>query len=116
MYTTIVVEEFDAAHLLADHLGKYKDLHGHTWKVRVELESRDLDDMNMTVDPEEIRKVLKEFLPDNQFLNEFYKSRNPTCEFLARIIYSKLRAKYAEVKKVTVWESRKLGASFEGGR
>jgi len=114
MYTTIVEEEFDAAHLLADYLGKCKDLHGHTWKVRVELEFRDLDDKNMTVDSEELRKVLKEFLPDHQFLNEFYKSRNPTCEFLARIIYSKLRGRYAEVKKVTIWEGRKLAASFEG--
>lgn len=42
MYTLKTEASFDAAHFLADYSGKCKNIHGHRWRVCVEVEGMTL--------------------------------------------------------------------------
>jgi 6-pyruvoyltetrahydropterin/6-carboxytetrahydropterin synthase len=49
---------FDAAHRLTFHKGKCKNLHGHTWKVKVKVSGPGF--LDMVVDFGEIKNIVKE--------------------------------------------------------
>ncbi len=39
MYSLQAEASFDAAHFLANHPGQCRNLHGHRWKVRAEVQA-----------------------------------------------------------------------------
>ncbi len=75
-YTVIKKFSFDAAHrLMLDYDSACQQLHGHTWRVIVEVVSGRLNDVGMVLDFTEIGKIAKQF--DHQFVNEVL---NPTVD------------------------------------
>ena len=112
MFYLTVETDFDSAHHLPEHKGKCKNLHGHTYKVKAEVSSKELTD-GMAVD----FKILKDALNsvcdpfDHACLNDFFT--NPTAEEMARYIYDKLAASLpVKVEKVYVWESPTSCAAY----
>ena len=69
-------------------------MHGHNWKVEVEITGEKLDKIGMVVDFKEIRKATNLVVDelDHEFLNnlEPFSEDNPTAENIARYIFSKL--------------------------
>ena len=57
MYTLTTMVEFSSAHTLVGHSGPCKKMHGHNWKVEVEITGEKLDKIGMVVDFKEIRKA-----------------------------------------------------------
>ena len=41
MLTVTKIVKFDAAHFLPQHEGKCKNMHGHTWKMEIEVARSD---------------------------------------------------------------------------
>jgi 6-pyruvoyltetrahydropterin/6-carboxytetrahydropterin synthase len=105
--------KFDAAHHLPGYDGDCKNLHGHTWKVRVTLQGF-YNDQGMLADFKEIKKILKRRILnklDHKLLNDVIK--NPTCENICEWVFENLTKvqKWGEnqtisLKEVTVWESQ----------
>ena len=100
MYTLTVESSFSSAHALREYKGPCENLHGHTWKVAIFLSG------------DKLNKVVGKF--DHQNLNDLpeFKSINPSCENIARIIYEQLTPAVPLLEKVTVWESPTTSATF----
>jgi len=115
MYQLTVKSHFDAAHKLEGYKGACANLHGHTFKYQVVLESEKLDKMDMVVDFKDVKAQLKvlETRLDHKYLNESLMMIRPTAEALANVIFLDLRRVFGSmVKKVEVWESDECSVSY----
>lgn len=54
---------FDAAHVLTNHSGQCKNLHGHTYRLVVEVEAVD-ESSDMIIDFKDLKKVMQEVILD----------------------------------------------------
>lgn len=112
--------EFAAAHHLRGYEGSCNRLHGHNWKVEVEVEARELDDVGMGLDFREIRRLTQEVTAglDHRYLNEIepFTEINPTAENIAAHIYRELGERLnrpaVTVHAVTVWENDRAGVRY----
>jgi len=97
-----VSETFDAAHYLPGH-NKCGRVHGHTYKVEVEIEGELKD--GMIIDFEDLKNILWDVVGkyDHNLINELIE--NPTCENLCLAIYRELQEKGLKVVRVRVWEN-----------
>lgn len=111
---------FSAAHRLVGSGGKCESLHGHNFKVELEVEGEELGDAGMLVDFGELKGVLKGVLEelDHHDLNEIgaLKGESPSSENIARYIFRQLRKKIqasgVRVHSVTVRESDTASATY----
>ncbi len=119
MYTLTVRDHFAAAHRLREYHGECEKLHGHSWRIEVELEGAELNDLGMLMDFREVKAALKGVLDrlDHGYLNEVepFDNLNPTTENLCRYVAEQLRDSLdcrVSIRRVTCWESEKCGASY----
>ncbi len=99
--------EFHAAHLLAWHPGKCKNLHGHSYRVQVDVQGA-LDERGIVIDFDELSEVMwREILEplDHSLLNDHLD--NPTAERLGIYILRKADAFNLKLSEVRVWETSK---------
>lgn len=119
MYHVTLKDTFSSAHSLWDAQGKFEDLHGHDFKVEVDVARQELDGIGVVADFLEVKKKLKEVLHriDHAFLNELpeFRGKNTSVENVAHFIYEELSrhlGKGVAVKRVTVWETEDAGATY----
>ncbi len=117
MYEIRAQVEFSAAHHLLDYEGgKCENQHGHNWLVEAFVRGEILDQSNILVDFKALKRDLRLLLADldHQDLNELpdFKGESPSSEFIANYVYYKLKEKYVELYKISVWESRESCASY----
>jgi 6-pyruvoyltetrahydropterin/6-carboxytetrahydropterin synthase len=120
MYALTVLGDFSAAHSLPSSGSKCERLHGHNWKVEVQIWAEELDASGMVIDFHELKAMTGEILEelDHRLLNELpaFQQRNPTAESLAQYIYERLAARLpggrAKLDRVRVWESETTAASY----
>ncbi len=120
LYTIKIITDFAAAHLLRGYEGECNRLHGHNWKVEVEVVARVLDEVGMGVDFKEIKTSTKEVIGsmDHRNLNDLppFDRINPTAENLAAHIYKllgeKLNDDRARVSAVTIWETERACVKY----
>jgi 6-pyruvoyltetrahydropterin/6-carboxytetrahydropterin synthase len=120
MYLLIVREDFSAAHRLLSTGGKCAELHGHNWRVEVQVRAEGLDGSGMAIDFHDLKAMTRETLEelDHRYLNDLpaFQRQNPTAENLARYIYEKLaerlRKGRAGLDQVCVWESETTAAAY----
>ena len=123
MYVATCAQGFEAAHRLQDHPGKCGVLHGHSYKVKLFVESESLDDMGMVVDFSDLKKrldcviggwdhsvILQEGDPLVHLLGTLNQrvvtlSYPPTAENMARHIFNELTFQGLRVVKVEVYET-----------
>lgn len=115
-----ITDEFEAAHSLSGDFGPAKRLHGHTYRVEVRAEAREIDSTGTFYDIGRLRAELRAVLEPLHYrnLNEVTElaGTNTTAEAVARYILQKLaptvRAGGAKGLMVTVWESSSSFASY----
>ena len=61
-------EEFEAAHLLPGYDGGCKNLHGHSYRIKVTVEGPRNKGWGMVLDFKQLKKIIKEVVPDHKFL------------------------------------------------
>jgi len=109
MYTVKIKSEFCGAHNLRGYEGKCENLHGHNWKVEIEVEKPKLDKIGMVVDFRDVKKALSNILEklDHKHLNEvpYFKKHNPTSENIAKFIFDSLDKKISGIVKISIWET-----------
>lgn len=115
MYIITVEDYFASAHQLRGYQGKCENIHGHNWKVVLDLRGETLNDIGLLMDFHEAKDILKKVLTtlDHRNINQVppFDTINPSSENLARHIAQKVseeldsRNHPVEVDGVTVWES-----------
>jgi len=119
-YTLKIVTDFAAAHSLRDYSGSCSRLHGHNWKVEVEVMAKSLDDAGMVLDFKHIRRTTHEVIEqyDHQYLNDIapFDNLNPTAENIAAIIHravaERLNDDRVSVCATTIWETDRACARY----
>jgi 6-pyruvoyltetrahydropterin/6-carboxytetrahydropterin synthase len=122
MYELKIISHFAAAHQLREIEGDCEKLHGHNWKVEVQVAGKELGNDGMLIDFRTIKAATKKVLDelDHEFLNELqpFKDTSPSSENIARHIFhcldSQLNSDAVKVIKVTAWESDSACASYMG--
>ncbi len=120
LYTLKVVRDFAAAHSLRGYDGTCKRLHGHNWKVEVEVITDQLNDIGIAIDFKTIKSYTKSISErlDHYYLNEVapFDKINPTAENIARYFFSELKQmlknKNANIGAVTVWETERASVRY----
>ncbi len=113
LYTLKVLVDFAAAHALKGYPGPCSRLHGHNWKVEVEVSARALDEIGMALDFKTIRKAAKGVIGelDHHYLNDLspFTQINPTAEniaaYLFRRLSDQLNRENIKVSAVILWET-----------
>ncbi|MCB5249909.1 MAG: 6-carboxytetrahydropterin synthase QueD [Candidatus Cloacimonadales bacterium] len=113
MYKINVSSSFSAAHKLNNYPGLCKNLHGHNWKVRIQINCMKVDELGMAIDFGVAKKYLNDIMSmfDHQYLNDlpYFTGINPTSENIARVIFDELKKEFnsedAKIAEVEVWES-----------
>ena len=120
-YTLTITTSFAAAHSLRNYPGECSQLHGHNWKVVVEVTATALDDIGMGMDFKVIRRATEKVCErlDHCYLNELspFDEINPTAENIAAYIYRMLGPEVntatARVTAVTLWETERACVRYE---
>ena len=137
MYQLTIEQSFDSAHFLADYRGKCGNIHGHRWRVLLEIESEtlqeDAQERGMCVDFSVLKEELKEIVDrlDHNFLIEKGTLQEktmavlseegfsmvelpfrPTAENFARYFYELLEEKGHPVSMVKVYETPNNCAAY----
>lgn len=139
MYSLTTQITFEAAHRLKSAYSEacFKNLHGHSYRVEVEVESETLNDDNMVCDFKKIKEIINTSLEEKYdhscFLHVddplvepiranckkvFVCRENPTAEFMARRFFSELVQAFAaekltcNVARVSVWETEHNMATY----
>jgi len=117
VYHLTVEKSFAAAHQLHAHKGKCKNLHGHTFKVRVTVSGNDLDPkQGFLIDFGDIKKelnlILEEF--DHKNLNDLpdFQGKPSTSEAIAKVVYNRIKEEISQVSSVTVFESESAWVTY----
>lgn len=108
-----VTVDFSAAHQLRGYEGNCARLHGHNWKIIVEVSGQKLDGVGMIIDFKTMKKAAREAAKtlDHQFLNDIepFDRINPTAEHIAAWFFVELsrvlNQPNARVSAITVWEN-----------
>lgn len=137
MYTLKTEHSFDAAHFLYGYEGKCSNIHGHRWRVVLEVSGEELTDegqmRGMLIDFGDLKKDLKEevdyldhcLIMEKGSLKETtlaaLESENfrilqfefrPTAENMAKYFYDKMQGRGYTVKEVTVYETPNNAATY----
>ena len=94
-----------AAHHLPNYSGKCKAVHGHSWKIVVEIEGEVNEETGMVLDFVKVKEVINKY--DHTDLNNFLE--NPTAENLVELFLDELKKVYPEYEsiRIKVYESEK---------
>ena len=135
MTTVTKTVRFDAAHILTNHQGLCKNLHGHTYRVDVSVAQADGAGGDMVIDFKDLKRVATETICD-RFDHAFIYSTTSegereiaalverhgmrtvalpfrsTAENLARMFYEDLLPKVPGLESVRVWETADSCAEY----
>ena len=135
MITVTKTVKFDAAHVLTNHQGLCKNLHGHTYRVDVSVTQAEDDASDMVIDFKDLKRLATETICD-RFDHAFvYNTESAgereiaavverhgmrtiaipfrsTAENLAKMFFGDLREKVSGLVSVRVWETADSCAEY----
>ena len=135
MTTVTKTVKFDAAHILTNHSGLCKNLHGHTYRVDVSVAMADDSASDMVIDFKDLKRIAVEKICDVFDHAFIYNTESPdeseiaavvekhgmrvvplpfrsTAENLARHFYGELLPCVPGLVSVKVWETAESCAEF----
>lgn len=138
MYILKAEHSFDSAHFLAGYDGKCGNIHGHRWKVQIEVQSDALVEGGqldgMVIDFSDLKKDVKEIVNYydhaliiqegtmrdetlNCITSDGFKVINvsfrPTAENFAAFFFKIMKNKGYSIKRATVYETPTNSAVYE---
>lgn len=136
MTTVTKTVKFDAAHVLTNHQGLCRNLHGHTYRVDISVSREDpLEEGDMVIDFKELKRIATVEICDRFDHAFIYNTSSEgereiaavvekhgmrtvalpyrsTAENLARHFYETLASRIAGLSAVTVWETADSSATY----
>jgi len=114
MYRLSCETTISAAHFLREYKGPCANLHGHNWKIKVEVSAIELNNIGLAIDFYDLKKitwkVVGEF--DHQNFNEIppFDKINPTAENIVKYFYEKIAERLPagiKMESLKIWETEK---------
>ncbi len=107
--------DFASAHRLINYPGDCARLHGHNWKIEVEVMGTELNEIGMVIDFKQIKQHAKQVINelDHTYLNDHphFSQVNPTAEniaeYLFKAIQSHIESDTVQMHRITVWENER---------
>ena len=138
MVTVTKTVRFDAAHVLTNHQGLCKNLHGHTYRVDVSVAQGADDDRDMVIDFKDLKGIANEVICDRFDHAFIYNTASAgereiaavvekngmrtaaipfrsTAENLAKMFYGELKLRIPGLSSVRVWETAESCAEYRNG-
>jgi 6-pyruvoyltetrahydropterin/6-carboxytetrahydropterin synthase len=122
MYILTVEDHFASAHQLRGYKGKCENIHGHNWKVVLNVGGEKLNELGLLIDFHDLKAVLKKITGylDHKNINEIepFNRINPSSENIAEYIAIEVQKDISSinnelrVESVTVWESESSRCTF----
>jgi len=119
MYRLSIDKTISAAHNLRDYEGPCARIHGHNWKVRVQVLATQLDNTGIVIDFDELEKITWKVIGrfDHQNLNEIhpFDTINPTAENIVKYFYDQIKSvlpRGVKLDAVTLWENQTYRISY----
>ena len=136
MITVTKTVKFDAAHVLTNHQGLCKNLHGHTYRVDVSVTQPEGGADDMVIDFKELKRLASEEICDRFDHAFIYNTESvgereiaavvekngmrtvaipfrSTAENLAKMFYSDLKPHLPGLSAVKVWETAESCAEYK---
>ena len=120
MYTLSVSQYISAAHQLNDYDGPCSRIHGHNWKVQIDVRAHSLDNTGIAVDFNDLEKWLWQIIGplDHQLINTVppFDRLNPTAENLVQYIFTEMKKRLPSgvtLVRVSAWETDSCMVSYE---
>ena len=119
MFEIMVEDDFAAGHFLRRYNGKCENLHGHNYRVKVFIQSNELDVSDLSLDfgiaKQHLKDVLEEL--DHKCLNDlkYFPKKNPSAENIAKHVYDQFKSWLTHphnISKVTIWETARNAVSY----
>lgn len=128
MTTVTKTIKFDAAHILTNHQGLCKNLHGHTYRVDVSVTQDEDDASDMVIDFKDLKRIAAEVVCDRFDHAFIYNTESEgereiaevverhgmrtvaipfrsTAENLACLFFGELKLRIPGLSAVKVWET-----------
>lgn len=140
MYILKAEHSFDSAHFLSNYEGKCANIHGHRWRVEIEVQSENLVDGGqldgMVIDFGDLKRDVKDIVDfydhsliiqegtmRKETLNCLIEDKfkiievkfRPTAENFAAFFFNYMKEKNYNVKRATVYETPTNSATYEQG-
>ena len=135
MITVTKTVKFDAAHVLTNHQGLCKNLHGHTYRVDVSVAQAADDGRDMVIDFKDLKGIANEVICDRFDHAFIYNTESAgereiaavvekngmrtvaipfrsTAENLAKMFYGELKPRISGLAAVRVWETADSCAEY----
>ena len=135
MITVTKTVKSDAAHVLTNHQGLCKNLHGHTYRVDVSVSQAADDDRDMVIDFKDLKGIANEVVCDRFDHAFIYNTESvgereiaavvekngmrtvaipfrSTAENLAKLFFGDLKARIPGLVAVKVWETADSCAEY----
>ena len=135
MITVTKTVKFDAAHILTNHCGLCKNLHGHTYRVDVSVTQSEGRPGDMVIDFKDLKNIAEEVICasfDHAFIYNTTSAGEceiaavvqkhgmrtvalpfrSTAENLAKYFHDELRRRIPEASSVKVWETEASCAEY----
>jgi 6-pyruvoyltetrahydropterin/6-carboxytetrahydropterin synthase len=112
-----IEDSFDSAHWLPNVPKNHKchALHGHTYKIRLEVSGKVGDTSGWVVDYADVKIMWEsvKVLVDHRCLNEIPLLENPTCEHLAMWMAGILKGSLPGICRIEIRETERCGVSLD---
>ena len=135
MITVTKTVKFDAAHVLTNHQGLCKNLHGHTYRVDISVTQAEGYASDMVIDFKDLKRIATEIICDRFDHAFIYNTQSvgekeiaavvekhgmrtvalpfrSTAENMAKMFYEQLRDRIPGVSSVKVWETADSCAEY----
>lgn len=122
MYVLTIEDHFASAHQLRGYRGKCENIHGHNWRVVLNVQGDKLNDIGLLIDFHDLKSILKKITNslDHKNINEMppFDAINPSSENIAEYIAIEAQKEIyrvnssLQVESVTVWESDTSRCTF----
>jgi 6-pyruvoyltetrahydropterin/6-carboxytetrahydropterin synthase len=135
MITVTKTIKFDAAHVLTNHQGLCKNLHGHTYRVDISVSQDENDRSDMVIDFKDLKGIAGEVIVERFDHAFIYNTESTgereiaevvekngmrtvaiafrsTAENLARMFYRELKVRIPGLSAVKVWETAESCAEY----
>ena len=109
---------FDSAHFLP-HVPdghKCKNMHGHTYKLRVFVKGVPHPHLGWVMDFKELKDIVNPIIDtlDHKLINDIEGLQNPTAENITIWIWNKIKPLLSNLSKIELYETPTTGVIYTG--
>ena len=119
MYKLSIESKISAAHRLREYNGPCARVHGHNWKIRVEVTATQLNEVGIAIDFSDLKKITWQVIGpfDHNDFNEIapFDKLNPTAENIAKFFYTEIKKLLPggiKLVSIEIWETEKYLVAY----